>query len=110
MRLPKTDCKFVIYIKKKYVDWKKKHVINESSPERISDLDSAKKNWIVSYQSGKFRADNSECNAITVTEKRLKTSKMNLFCFLFNEVNFDEQNSNPMSIFVGIDRKTSTLI
>ena len=69
----------------------------------------------VSLQSTKFplprniKIDNSECYAITTTEKSLKTPKMKVLYFLINVVYFDEQISNPMSIFVGRARKLSII-
>ena len=49
--------------------------------------------------------------AITVTVKGLKTSKMEVLQKInyINVVYFDVQNLNPMSIFVGRDRKTSLI-
>ena len=84
------------------------------------DLDSAgqKNSRVVSLRSGKFllsrniRIDNnSECRAITLTEKRLKKVQSEGFTIFFYiiEVYFDVQNSNPISIFVGRDRKTSII-
>ena len=73
--------------------------------------------WITSYQFGKllvsqtFWEYNSECHAITVTGKRLKTSKMKVFPSFFIQGSvFIVQNSNPMSIFIGRERKTSIIV
>ena len=47
----------------------------------------SKKTWKVYHQclkfplSRKFKVDNSECHAITITEERLKTFKMEVFLF-----------------------------
>ena len=82
-----------------------------------SDLDSTgqKKTWIVSHQSRKFllsrkfRVNNNEfvsCNYLN-REKVKNVQNGSFFCILFKVVYFDLQNSNPMSIFVGRDRKTS---
>ena len=52
----------------------------------------SKKPWVIFHQSGKFplsrniRIDNSECHAITVTEKTLKTSKMKVLQKKKNEI------------------------
>ena len=70
---------------------------------------------IASSQSWKFPlsqtfgVNNSECRAITLTNERLKTSKMKFFLFLFKVVSFDVHNSNPMRIRIGRDRKTSII-
>ena len=67
--------------------------------------------WIVSHQSGKlplswkFRVDNFDCHAITITEKRLETSEF----FSFKVVYHDLPNSNPMSIFIYLNRETSII-
>ena len=68
---------------------------------------------VVYHQSGKFplsqkfRVNNSKCHSITVRSKWWKTFNMEFF--LLKLVYFDMQNSNPMSIFVGRDRKTSII-
>ena len=73
-------------------------------------------NRLVSHQfaksslSRKFRIYNSECHAITKTEKELKASIMKFFFFLFfKAVYFSLNNSNLMSISVSWNRKSSKI-
>ena len=62
--------------------------------------------------SRNFTVDNnSDCHAITITEKRLKMSKMKglLFYIIFKAVYFGMQNFNQMSIFFVRNQKTSII-
>ena len=72
-------------------------------------------NRLVSHQftktslSRKFRVDNSECPAITITQKGLKKSmKFSFFSFL-KDVYFSLNNSNLMSISMSWNRKSSII-
>ena len=83
----------------------------------IPDLDSTSqrtRKYLINpekYLSRKYMVDNSECPAITITEKGLRKSKIRFFILfiLFKVVYCDLHNSNPMLIFVDRDWKTSII-